>query len=143
MQPAQRCTARPNHLETSGLADPAAIVQAIRSGPVLVHHILVDRVIVAVDTLPAAAQPQAEPLRRHQIATVDHLILTKADATLNQPGPNWSDLRLRLSVMLHARGDPIKRIRAVLRTPASRFGCKPCPGSCNHPRFPPPPRQRA
>lgn len=71
-------------LETSGLADPGAIVQAIQSDPVLVHHILLEEVIVAVDALHALAQLRAEPLCRRQIAAADRLILTKADAALSE-----------------------------------------------------------
>ena len=67
-------------LETSGLADPAAIVAAIQSDPVLVRHILVGQTIVAVDALHALAQLATEPLGRRQVAAADHLILTKTDA---------------------------------------------------------------
>lgn len=49
-------------LETSGLADPAPIVEAIRSDPVLVYHVMVDKIIVAVDALHALSQIRSEPL---------------------------------------------------------------------------------
>ena len=67
-------------LETSGLADPAAIVAAIQSDPVLVNHIVIAETIVAVDALHALAQLQTEPLGRCQIEAADRLILTKVDA---------------------------------------------------------------
>lgn len=67
-------------LETSGLADPGQIVAAIRSDPMLVHHILVTDVIVTVDALHGLAQLQSEPLGRKQIEIADRLILTKLDA---------------------------------------------------------------
>ena len=67
-------------LETSGLADPAAIVQAIQADPVLVNHILVGETIVAVDALHALSQLATEPLGRRQIGAADQLILTKTDA---------------------------------------------------------------
>lgn len=66
-------------LETSGLADPGAIVAGIQADPVLVHHILLDEVIVAVDALHALAQLRTEPLGRRQIAAADRLVLTKTD----------------------------------------------------------------
>lgn len=66
-------------LETSGLADPAPIVAAIRSDPQLVYHIMVSEVVVIVDALHALAQLQSEPLGRKQIETADRLILTKSD----------------------------------------------------------------
>jgi G3E family GTPase len=67
-------------LETSGLADPAAIVAAIRSDPVLVHHIVLTEVIVTVDALHGLDQLRSEPLGRRQTEVADRLILTKLDA---------------------------------------------------------------
>ena len=67
-------------LETSGLADPAAIVAAIQADPVLVNHILISETLVAVDALHALAQLASEPLGRRQVGAADRLILTKTDA---------------------------------------------------------------
>jgi G3E family GTPase len=67
-------------LETSGLADPGPIVEAIRGDPILVHHIVMREVIVAVDALHALAQLRSEPLGRRQVETADRLIVTKTDA---------------------------------------------------------------
>lgn len=67
-------------LETSGLADPGAIVQAIQSDPVLINHIVVDETIVAVDALHALAQLSTEPLGRRQVGAADRMVLTKTDA---------------------------------------------------------------
>jgi G3E family GTPase len=67
-------------LETSGLADPAAIVAAIQADPVLVNHILIGETLVAVDALHALAQLASEPLGRRQVGAADRLILTKTDA---------------------------------------------------------------
>jgi G3E family GTPase len=66
-------------LETSGLADPGPIVEAIRADPVLVHHIVVSEIVVAVDGLHALAQLRSEPLGRRQIEIADRLIVTKID----------------------------------------------------------------
>ncbi len=67
-------------LETSGLADPAAIVDAIQSDPVLVNHIVIDETIVAVDALHALAQLATEPLGRRQVGAADRIVLTKTGA---------------------------------------------------------------
>jgi G3E family GTPase len=67
-------------LETSGLADPAPIVAAIQSDPVLVSHIVIGEIVVAVDALHALAQLRSELLGRRQIETADHLVVTKVDA---------------------------------------------------------------
>jgi G3E family GTPase len=66
-------------LETSGLADPAAILEAIGTHPVLVHHIVVSETIVCVDALHGLAQFRSEPLSRRQAAVADRLIVTKLD----------------------------------------------------------------
>lgn len=66
-------------LETSGLADPAAIVAAVGADPVLVHHVLVEEVVVAADALHALAQLRTEALGRRQVAAADRLVVTKAD----------------------------------------------------------------
>lgn len=67
-------------LETSGLADPAAIVAAIQGDPVLVNHIVVEETVVAVDALHALAQLTTEPLGRRQVGAADRIVLTKTDA---------------------------------------------------------------
>ena len=71
-------------LETSGLADPAAILSAIREDSVLVHHIRVAEIIVLVDASNAADQLATEHLSRLQIEAADRIIVTKADA-VSQP----------------------------------------------------------
>lgn len=66
-------------LETSGLADPGPIVTAIRADPVLLHHVTVDRIIVAVDAVHGLSQLQREALGRRQTELADHLVVTKTD----------------------------------------------------------------
>lgn len=68
-------------LETSGLADPAAIVSLIQSHPILVRQIVVTETIVIVDALNAQAQMKTEILCRKQIEAADRLIVTKTDVT--------------------------------------------------------------
>ena len=67
-------------LETSGLADPGPIVEAVRGDSVLVHHIVVSEIIVAVDALNALQQLRSEPLGRAQVEVADRLVVTKIDA---------------------------------------------------------------
>jgi len=66
-------------LETSGLADPGAILEVIRTDPVLVHHIVVGETIVCVDALHGLAQLIGEPLGRRQAEAADRLVVTKLD----------------------------------------------------------------
>ncbi len=83
-------------LETSGLADPAALVAVIRDDPVLVHHILVTEIVVLVDALNALAQLATDPLGRAQITSADRLVLTKLDAV---PALDLAGLRLTLRTL--------------------------------------------
>lgn len=66
-------------LETSGLADPAPIVDAIRSDPILVYHIVVSEILVTVDALHGLSQLRSEPLGRRQIEIADCMMITKLD----------------------------------------------------------------
>jgi G3E family GTPase len=66
-------------LETSGLADPGRIVEAIRTDPVLVHHIVVSEIVVAVDAIHGLDQLVREPLGRQQAEVADRLVVTKVD----------------------------------------------------------------
>ena len=85
-------------LETSGLADPGSIAEAIQADPMLVHHILLDDIIVLADAANIIHQLGTEQLGRTQVEAADRIILTKADlqspamlstvyATLSQLNP--------------------------------------------------------
>ncbi|MEO0403070.1 MAG: GTP-binding protein [Pseudomonadota bacterium] len=67
-------------LETSGLADPGAIIALIQAHPILVRQIVVADVCVVVDALHARVQLEEFTLARAQIDVADHLIVTKTDA---------------------------------------------------------------
>lgn len=71
-------------LETSGLAHPGAIVEAIRADPLLVHHVVVHEIIVVVDGRYALAQLGRELLGRAQIEVADRLVVTKIDEAATQ-----------------------------------------------------------
>jgi G3E family GTPase len=71
-------------LETSGLADPGAIVDAIRSDPVLIHHIVVSEIVVSVDGVHGLDQLRREALGRRQVETADRLVVTKVDAAKDE-----------------------------------------------------------
>ncbi len=82
-------------LETSGLADPALIVEAIRNDPVLVHHIVVSEVLVMVDALHAMAQLHSEVLGRRQIESADCFMISKLDEA------NDNEVRKLLATLQH------------------------------------------
>ena len=66
-------------IETSGLADPGPIVEAIRSDPMLVYHIVICEIVVAVDAVYGLEQLRQEPLGRRQMELADRLVVTKID----------------------------------------------------------------
>lgn len=72
-------------LETSGLADPGRILDAIASDPVLQHHIVVGEIVVTVDALHGLAQLRDDNLGRRQIEAADRLFVTKVDAAEREP----------------------------------------------------------
>ena len=86
-------------LETSGLADPAAILSLIQADPILIRQIVVTEIIVVVDALNARAQMQNETLCRQQIEAADRLILTKTDVASAQA---IAELRATLRVVAPA-----------------------------------------
>jgi G3E family GTPase len=67
-------------LETSGLADPAAIITAIADDPILVRHFRLTGTTVLVDAVNGAAELAAGTLAIEQIRAATALILTKTDA---------------------------------------------------------------
>lgn len=86
-------------LETSGLADPAAIVTLIQNHPVLVRQILVVETLVIVDAMNALDQLQNEGLSRRQIEAADRIILTKIDIA---PADRRAVLRATLRMLAPA-----------------------------------------
>lgn len=66
-------------VETTGLADPAPILQTLIGNPLLSHFCRLDGVTTTVDTLHAAQQLERHEEARRQVALADRLLLTKGD----------------------------------------------------------------
>ncbi|MCZ2203552.1 CobW family GTP-binding protein [Bartonella sp. A05] len=66
-------------IETTGLADPALILQALLSHPILKQALAIDTVITTFDTLSAPAILEKYSEAQKQIAFADKIILTKTD----------------------------------------------------------------
>lgn len=66
-------------IETSGLADPAAISHTITSDRTLQNCLVVSKTITAIDSFRGAALLHREPLALKQAALADSLVLTKTD----------------------------------------------------------------
>jgi len=66
-------------IETTGLADPAPILQTIMSDPLLSERFRLDGVIATVDAVNGAATLDRQPESVKQAAVADRLLVTKSD----------------------------------------------------------------
>lgn len=66
-------------VETTGLADPGPIIQAVMAHPELARIYRLDAVVTVVDAVNGPATLDAYEEARHQVALADRLVLSKAD----------------------------------------------------------------
>ena len=66
-------------LETTGLADPAPVMQTLSIDPALAEHYRLDGVITLVDAVQGARQLATMPEAVKQAAVADRLVITKSD----------------------------------------------------------------
>ena len=66
-------------IETTGLADPAPLVQAVDTNPLLASFVHLGAVLTTVDAVNAPAQLERQWEARKQVALADWLLLTKTD----------------------------------------------------------------
>ena len=66
-------------IETTGLADPAPVVQTLASDTVVAAHFRLDGVVTLVDAVNAADQMRAHGEPAKQIALADRVFITKSD----------------------------------------------------------------
>ena len=66
-------------VETTGLADPAPILQTLMSDPLVLFRYRLDGVITLVDAATGMATLDAQPEAVKQAAVADRLVLTKTD----------------------------------------------------------------
>jgi G3E family GTPase len=96
-------------VETTGLADPAPIVNTILAEPVLKNHYRLEAVVTTVDGVHGLAEADREHEWTRQTAAADRLCVTKTDVA--DPG-EVAALERRL-----ARLNPLA---SILRTPLGR-----------------------
>jgi len=65
-------------IETTGLADPAPVMQSVMGHPVIASHFDLDGVVTLVDAVNGAHTLNTFPEAVRQVAVADRLILTKA-----------------------------------------------------------------
>jgi G3E family GTPase len=66
-------------VETTGLADPAPVIQSLMGDVALVRHFRLDGLVCVVDAVHAAATLDAHEAARRQIAMADRIVMTKTD----------------------------------------------------------------
>lgn len=81
-------------VETTGLADPAPVLQSIMAHPALVQAFRLDGVITLVDAVNGGATLDAHVEAVKQVAVADRIVLSKADLVAD-PG-DLETLRARL-----------------------------------------------
>jgi G3E family GTPase len=124
-------------IETSGLADPAPIVQTFYFDDLLRQHTRLDSVICVTDTRHLAAQLQDAPEAQEQLAQADLVLLNKtdlaSDAMLADAERAVQHINPTAEVRRSVQGDiPLEQLLnrgafdlARLRMPAVRLGAAP------------------
>ncbi|TAJ28729.1 MAG: GTP-binding protein [Bosea sp. (in: a-proteobacteria)] len=83
-------------IETTGLADPAPILNVLINHPYLAMRFRLDGVVTLVDAVNGMATLDAHEEARRQVVAADRLVLTKADMAATEEG---HALRERLSML--------------------------------------------
>ena len=81
-------------IETTGLADPAPVLQTLASEPLLKDKFVLRAVVTTVDCVNAASQMSRFPEASKQVALADVLVLTKADLA-NESSKSLLEAKLR------------------------------------------------
>jgi G3E family GTPase len=109
-------------IETSGLADPAPVIQAFLSDPTLAGLYRIGAVVAIVDAVngPGTLDKHVEAIR--QIALADHILITKLDMLGNERSAREQALRERLlrinpAARISRIDDPALDVIALLRSP--------------------------
>lgn len=66
-------------IETTGLADPAPLVQLLLANPLLLHHLRLDAVVATVDAGLGSTQLDRHREAVKQVALADRIVVTKRD----------------------------------------------------------------
>jgi len=88
-------------IETTGIADPAPILETLLRDRYIAARYRMDGVVTTVDAVLALAQLDDHPEARRQVAVADRLLLTKTDLAT---GVDIKRLRARLAALNPAAG---------------------------------------
>ena len=104
-------------IETTGLADPAPVIQTLASDTMLGAHYRLDGVVTLVDAANALTQLAEFPEPEHQIALADRIFLTKCDLSTE---PAMAELTAAIA-LINPRAD-IRRCSQGEIDPADLIG---------------------
>ncbi len=113
-------------VETTGLADPAPILQTLMSDPLVLARYRLDGVVTLVDAVNGMATLDAQPEAVKQAAVADRLVLTKTDLSApEQVSALWQRLRALnpgapLLNALHGEIGPAELLDCGLYDPAAK-----------------------
>ena len=112
-------------VETTGLADPAPIVQLLLNNPLVSHFVRLDTVVTTVDAVNGIRQIDEHAEAVKQAALADRLLLTKADLAA---GDEIDLLATSVNAMLDRIVGLMETVRQIsvdvahdLRTPLARL----------------------
>lgn len=109
-------------IETTGLADPAPILQLALTSPMIQRYFRLDAVVTTVDAVHGERQLDEHPESVKQAALADRILLTKTDlvapqalaaleariAALNPAAPRWRVLHGRIEAARLFDADPTR-----------------------------------
>ena len=107
-------------LETTGLADPAPVLQTAMAHPYLVMRYRIDGVIAVVDAVNGAATLDQHMESLKQVAVADRIVLTKTDLLGT---PERQSAKAALLARLHALNPAAPVLEAAETTPARLLDC--------------------
>jgi len=107
-------------IETTGLADPAPIIQTLLNNPLISHFLRLDAVVTTVDGVLGMGQLDEHVEAQKQAAIADRLLMTKLDLAAADAA---SALRARLARL--NPGAPVLACRQGDVPPACLFGAGP------------------
>jgi G3E family GTPase len=118
-------------IETSGLADPAPILQALMTDAAVGEVFEIDTIVTVVDALLGEATLAKHPEARRQVALADVLALSKTDLAGDQPPAALAGLNPGAAIVatavatvadLFPGGDPAVRIARMAGLPDQPAG---------------------
>src|SRR5262249_11928677 len=111
-------------VETTGLADPAPILQLLLNNPLVSHFLRLDTVVTTVDAVNASQQLNRQYEAVKQVALADRLLITKTDlagdATTLESRLRRLNPGARIERVMHGEIDPAELFGAGLVAPGKK-----------------------